>query len=287
MSRHQEFVDGQFDSAHNFDYDGPTTKTLVIASSPRCGSHMLGHLLQATNQLGHPLEYLHPANHAGWKEHYSTSGTGDTLRRVMQDRTSPSGVFSIKIHYPQLTAFGGIAALRRHFPDPHVVLLRRRDSVKQAVSLAIAKQTGKWIGETPSVADVEYSTDAIDRALADVILQTANWRRDILRSDLPIMELDFEDILGNETEVVESVAAFAGVEVPAGNLPTAPTTRRQGTSVNAEWRDRFLTDVARSPSDGTSRFALSDGRSRNALFRGRALKRTFRRLMGRIRRVGK
>nr|WP_221583743.1 Stf0 family sulfotransferase [Microbacterium sp. G2-8] len=248
---------------------------------------MLGHLLHATNQLGHPLEYLHPVNFARWKELYATSDAGETIRQLMRNRTSPSGVFSTKIHYPQLAAFGGIAALREHFPDPHVVLLRRRDSIKQAVSLAIARQTGKWIGETPSVADVQYDAHAIDRALADVILQTANWRRDVLRSDLPVLELDFEDILGREAEAVASIAAFAGVEVPAGELPAAPSTRRQGSSLNAEWRARFLADVARSPSDGTSRFELADGGSGRSTNRGRAPKRAVKRLIGRIQRVGR
>ena len=41
-------------------------RSVLIASTPRCGSHMIGHAMAGTGLLGVPFEYCNPANHAAW-----------------------------------------------------------------------------------------------------------------------------------------------------------------------------------------------------------------------------
>jgi LPS sulfotransferase NodH len=48
----------QFGAAYDFpDFSG-AFRNYLIASTPRCGSHYLGHLLRATGRLGSPLEFF-------------------------------------------------------------------------------------------------------------------------------------------------------------------------------------------------------------------------------------
>lgn len=252
MAGYDDFVEGQFDPANNFEYAGPATKTLIIASSPRSGSHMLGHVLHETGRFGHPLEYLHQGHHARWRSHYGTADTHEVLRALMRDRTSPNGVFSIKLHYPHFLALGGVNAVGEIFPDPHFVLLRRRDTVKQAVSYAIARQSGLWIGETADSTQLSYSSRAIDEALADAIAQTADWRFDLLRSGRPLLELDFEDVAASTSTSVRHIADFLGVHVPDDDIPSAPVTRRQSSPANAEWLEQYYSDAAAHGHGGVS-----------------------------------
>ncbi|WP_089676027.1 Stf0 family sulfotransferase [Vreelandella aquamarina] len=43
-------------------------RCLVICSTPRCGSHMLGHSLYETGKAGFPLEYLQKNNLKRWSD---------------------------------------------------------------------------------------------------------------------------------------------------------------------------------------------------------------------------
>lgn len=140
----------QFSESLDFpEVEGPT-KIIVIASTPRCGSHMLGHAMWQTSQFGFPLEYLNPRNLSVWRKRFCSRNVADTLSAIERKRTSPNGVFGIKIHYSQLRQLGGFAGLAEYFPHACYVLLSRADVLMQAVSYSVALQTGVWIaGQKP------------------------------------------------------------------------------------------------------------------------------------------
>lgn len=250
MASNSEFFDGQFSSDLDFDYDGQTLKTLVIASTPRCGSHMLGQTLRETERFGDPLEYMQPSHIERWKRKYATNDAPATLREIMRDRTTPNGVFSIKLHYSHLRDLGDIATLKELFPAPHIVLLRRRDTLRQAVSHAVANQSGVWIGDTVNGGELNYDAKQIDWALASALRDTANWRYDILRSGLPFLEIDSEDVLADVPRSVRAVADLMSVDLPDSRVPRTPATRKQASTLNEEWLQRFLRDTALPPATG-------------------------------------
>lgn len=256
---YNEFFDGQFSSEFDIDYDGPTTRTLVIASTPRCGSHMLGQTLQKTGEFGAPLEYVQPSHIERWKQKYGADDVAAALRSVMAHRTSRNGVFSIKLHYGHLRALGGISALRELFPDPRFVLLRRRDTLRQAVSHAVAHQSGVWFSDTADSAQIAYDANLINWALTTDIRDTANWRYDIIRSGLPFLELDSEDVLADIPKAVRNVADLLDVDVPTSSVPSAPATRKQASPLNDEWLRRFLSESNLPPAHGLS---TPEGRSK-------------------------
>ena len=66
MTGKQHVYEEQFDAA--LDTGGVPARTLIIASTPRSGSHMLGHSMIETGVMGRPFEYVAPRNLARWKE---------------------------------------------------------------------------------------------------------------------------------------------------------------------------------------------------------------------------
>ncbi len=230
----------QFSEEHDFPRVETASKILIIASTPRCGSHMLGHALHQTGRFGFPLEYAKPMNLCEWSKRFGVSDFEGVLHAIQQRRTSPNGVFGIKIHYTHLKQFGGFARLNHFLPNPYCVLLSRRDVLAQAVSHAIASQTGIWIAGQQAVTDEpKYDFEQIDRCLRAAILQTASWRYTLAASGAKYIEMDFDQVRGDLVGSIERIARFMGVEIDALDIPQQHVTQRQGNDRNAEWAARF------------------------------------------------
>tara|TARA_R100000005_G_scaffold87841_1_gene57286 strand:+ start:13175 stop:13993 length:819 start_codon:yes stop_codon:yes gene_type:complete len=237
----------QFSMNHDFPLVEAPKKVLVIASTGRCGSHMLGHALHATGKFGFPLEYANPGNIAQWQERLGTNSALETLKEIQKIRTSSNGVFGIKIHYPHIAQFGGFRNLLEFFPGAYFVLLTRKDVLKQAVSLSIASQTGVWIAGQKSVTDSpRYSFDHIDSCLRETILNNASWRYALAASGCKHLELDFAAVRQNIAETVENIADFMNVKIETSNVPKQQLTEKQSNRINEEWTRRFVTEFKKS-----------------------------------------
>lgn len=232
--------ENQFDEAHNYP-PAETKKTLIIASTVRSGSHMLGHALHATGAFGFPLEYVNKQNLAQWQKIFGTATLEDTLRQIKRYRTSPNGVFGIKVHYSHLKqSCGGFASLLELLPDPHFVLLTREDVMAQAVSLAVARQTGNWIaGQTDVKTEPTYNFEDIDNSLRRILFENASWRYTLAASGCRYMELNFADVKSHISSAVSRIADFMQVDVDPNALPDAPVTKKQGHSLNEQWMKMF------------------------------------------------
>ena len=228
-----------------FDYDKVTKPTmfLIIASTPRCGSHMLGHALQRTNYFGFPLEYANPVNIAEWKKRFNKERLSDVLKKIMELRTSPNGVFGIKVHYSHIQQFGGFVYLKNFFPDAFYVLLTRRDVLKQAVSMSIAKQTGVWIsGQESSCKNHQYIYKDINNCLRDIILDTASWRYLLAANGCNYTEMEFEDIQKDLISSIKKIATFMQIDIDTETIPKEPVTKKQSNRKNICYEKKYLFD---------------------------------------------
>lgn len=231
----------QFSEKHDFPVIDKPSQILVIASTARCGSHMLGHALYKTNSFGFPLEYANKGNLPRWRQRFGTDQFADLMSLIQQHRTSENGVFSIKAHYNHLQQFGGFSNFINTFPNAKYILLSRHDVLKQAVSLAIANQTGVWIaGQKPVNENPVYNAEQINHCLRQTILNNASWRYTLAASGVDYLEMDFSQIKHNLTKSILQIAEFVGAEV--STLPTEQATEKQSNDLNIEWTRRFLQD---------------------------------------------
>ncbi|MDG2049337.1 MAG: Stf0 family sulfotransferase [Myxococcota bacterium] len=238
-----ELYENQFDEKHDFSKQVEAEKTLIIASTPRCGSHMLGHALYETGCFGFPLEYVNPANLDRWKQRLRTSDLSDTLSALRARRTSGNGVFAIKVHYSHLAQFDGFERLLSHFRNPSFVLLTRKKALDQAVSLSIANQTGVWIsGQKGSGVEPEYQFDAIDRGLRSTLAQNAAWRYLLIAHGCRFFEMNFDEVRRSLEPSIAKIADFMDIDLPEGSVPKEQVTRQQGQSRNTAWVSRYLED---------------------------------------------
>lgn len=243
----QKLYEQQFSLQNNFEKGVDIRKTLVIASTPRCGSHFLGHALHQTGQFGFPLEYANPLNVERWKSIFNVKSFDKVLDGVKENRTSPNGIFSIKVHCSHLEQFGGFGGLISKVPNPHFILLTRRNLLKQAVSLSIARQTGVWIsGQEAKSRDVSYNASDIEFCLKRTILHNAMWKFLLSSNSIPYIEVIFENARKDLNGTVRSIADFLNIDIVDEQLPGLPTTKKQSDSINEEWIQRYISEDVKS-----------------------------------------
>lgn len=233
----------QFSEELDFPRVEKPTRVLIIASTPRSGSHMLGHALHQTNCFGFPLEYTNPANLAEWKRRLGKEHTNEVLTEIQRRRTSQNGVFGIKIHYSHVKEYGSFTELKRRFPEAYYVLLSRKDVLKQAISLSIARQTGVWIhGQQPKNDNPQYSLEGIDKCLRSILRENSSWRYALAANGCKFIEMDFDAIRNNLPVAINRIADFVGIKVDTDSIPSEQVTQQQSRDINAEWERQFLSD---------------------------------------------
>ncbi|MEM1274449.1 MAG: Stf0 family sulfotransferase [Pseudomonadota bacterium] len=242
--------ESQFDRKHDVARVGDPVTTVLIASTPRCGSHMIGHAMAATGRLGVPFEYANRANMVEWMRRLGTDTPRATLDAIMQRRTSPNRVFGIKAHFEQIAVFGSIDAFLAALPGLRVVHLRRADILRQAVSYAFAKQTGVWIaGQEATRPKAEFDYGLIERCLTDIAIQNAQWSSAFRDRKLDVLEITYETAVLDVAVAVDRIAAFCGVLDPGQTLNAPVSTSKQSNRSRTEdWIERFVEQSQRRPA---------------------------------------
>lgn len=237
-----ELYKDQFDSKYDLiSEENDSRKYLIIASTARSGSHMLGHALHDTGQFGYPLEYVNPSNLEQWKKITQEDSFEGVLNSIKSRRTSSNGVFAIKVHYSHIKQFGSFQNFTKHFPEAHVILITRKNVLKQAVSFVIASQSGNWIsGQTSKIRKPVYDGNRIKMIMKRTMLENASWRYNLLTSGSNFLEMEFETISANIPQAVKEVASFMEVDIAHSSIPAKPVTKRQSSIVNEEWEKKFL-----------------------------------------------
>lgn len=269
-------------------------KALVLATTPRVSSSYLGNLLASTGSVGRPAEYLLPV-----ELHTSRAKTGQprlsgrgrlqalrarlngqpewetvgqlhraSLRRYVRDlatrRCTPNGVFSVTCHFEHVAFVLERSGLDLTAWDAplFVVRLRRHDRLRQAVSLAVARQTRQWRPTADRVREPEFDLAAIRRDLAYIEDWERGWDRIIRATRTAALNLWMEDVVAEPDTAVESVLRHLG-EAPLHRAQVDPSRWITADQVLAEeWcatallADRSLAsrrwaDDARTRGDAT------------------------------------
>ena len=247
-----EGIDTGYEGRFDFpQFGGKPRLTYLLASVPRAGSTLFSHILWRTGCLGAPLEYLNfdPAG-----PYFFAAGSADAQRdlwrSVLRRRTSPNGVFALKAFPTQLQALHGrnpalladvLATVLPRGGPRHIVYLRRRDRVAQAVSLARAAMTGVWRKEQEGreAAPSEYSLEALEAAERGVAFQEDLWEKMLRDLAVEPLRMWHEDVLADPAGAAERVAAYLGVTIDPASAVDIPQIVKQSRGDADDWVARY------------------------------------------------
>jgi len=214
----------------------------VLCSTPRCGSNLVGEMLRETGLAGDPHEYLNQRYIAGFlrtrEDKTRKLDVKDYLAQLERRRTSPNGVFGVKIHFEHLESLWkgrkkAAAAFLRGFDK--FVLLTRRDKIAQAVSLYKARETQIWSSLDYDFLDADdprraikpgFDAVRIAKALSDLIADETHWRTLLESQSLPYVELCYEDVVADYAGQRTKLLAALGID--AAKAAAAPGLKKQG-----------------------------------------------------------
>lgn len=225
--------------ARDFAGNTPVRMRYGILSSQRSGSTLLARALFETRNAGDPLEYFNLRLLAlARKQTGNQSLTSIDFMRLMQlRRTSPNGVFGMKIHYEQmLRAFQAsvpndqmVKFLRGH---QHLFWIRRRDRLRQGISHAIATHSDSWSSEEPPKAPAG-SVSCLDciHSIQVISFQDLGWEQLIKAAKLNVRIIWYEDLISDYEGTCRMVLQDLNLTSAAPNIPLPPI-KRQATEVN-------------------------------------------------------
>src|SRR2546422_3118854 len=86
---------------HEFEGDINPVVSYMVCSVPRSGSSLLCELLCTTGRAGAPTEFFDPELMEQFSATWQVESLEDYLEALLHKKTSPNGVFGVKVHYGQ------------------------------------------------------------------------------------------------------------------------------------------------------------------------------------------
>ena len=129
----------------------------IIASVQRSGTHLLCSILRSTGIAGSPEEHFLSKPGETWEKRWGARSRVAYVQNVLRRNTAANGVFGAVVMWsyfermlqmlqeiPTYKNLNGAQLLAAVFNTPKYIWMRRRNHVEQAVSWAMASQTGIW-----------------------------------------------------------------------------------------------------------------------------------------------
>jgi trehalose 2-sulfotransferase len=242
----------------------------LVCATHRSGSNLLCQSLWHTERAGFPQEAFSPkwATRAADEHQLGVAPEQSFygyVRRLMEVRQTENGVFGAKIMWKHLAHFRteierdaswpgkpGLSdadLLRSVFPQLRCIWMRRRDAVRQAISLVKAKQTNIYNSmqlahrESPDPSTLAFDFAAIDKEVRRFRKEDESWGKMLKASGLPIYEVIYEEFPQNFDRTVRDLLRFLGETVPDDYAAKKAAYERQSDSVNDEWYDRYVAEA--------------------------------------------
>lgn len=257
-------------------YDLPPSqeapRSYVIASLPRSGSTLLARALWESGVAGAPGEYFNPRHMDDFLERWGgfhafgiarllTSGPSvwkrtttlrsmplrDYVGALRRSRSTPNGVFGVKLHYGHLerSFLGAGYDVEDVLGRPRWIWMVRRDHVRQAVSYVRALQTKAWRSDSKVNEAPHYDFERIARRLADFETREEAWERWLASRGIEPLRIVYEAFAESYEPTVRAVLRHVGIpEADRVRIPPPPL-ERQADERTEQWVERFLQDAAR------------------------------------------
>ena len=246
----------------------PITSYLMCAT-PRTGTHLLCFALTDLGIAGNPAEYLIDFDHPTWtfwEKGPVAQANGATTRDeflavVKRVGTSDNGVFGVKLMFehldkivsnfqemPQYAGLDRAAIFHTVFPNLHVIDVKRRDRLRQAISYARLVQTGVFVvtkdWQPESAGQPVYDFETIKATIGHIEEGERGWAAFYNELGLTPYEIVYEDLLTTDgmDRTLRGLVRHLGIE-PNFDTPPAPRSLVQADATTEEWVARYLSEA--------------------------------------------
>ena len=166
------------------------------------------------------------------------------LRYLKHYRCSENGVFGIKVfardvahtvdNFEQLTKLIG--------PPTKYIVLKRKNVVKQAISMYIASKDKQWVksGLSPLKTNIEYDFDWLLKAVNYIRLCNQFWSKIFPEENENVLFMTYEDLSKEFPTLIQQACCFLGHDTPT--MPTPPLQKQFNPLKNDFYR-RFKADL--------------------------------------------
>jgi LPS sulfotransferase NodH len=179
------------------------------------------------------------------------------VQHILRQNTAANGVFGVVVMWsyfepmlqmlqeiPAYKHLNGVQLLAAVLGTPKYIWMRRRNHVEQAVSWAIACQTGIWAqtGEEKLQSRVvpKFDFKVIDEWCNRIAAHDAGWENYFRGNQIEPLILFYEDVVASHRTAAERVLEFLPLPIPPGMEIPPPTVEKQATRISEEWTERYL-----------------------------------------------
>ncbi len=192
-----------------------------------------------------------------WEERWGTPSRIAYLQRVLSQKTAVNGVFGTVVMWsyfermlqllqeiPRYKNLNGAQLLAAVFNEPKYIWMRRRNHVEQAVSWAIACQTGAWTqkAEEKSLprAVPKFDFKVIDEWCNRIAAHDEGWANYFRENQIEPLILFYEDVVASHRTAAEHVLEFLELPIPPSLEIPPPAVEKQATRISEDWAARYL-----------------------------------------------
>jgi LPS sulfotransferase NodH len=187
----------------------------LIATTSRSGSTHLCRMLTATRRLGEPAEYYNVRVKPLRMQLWGATSDADYFQQVVARTSTPNGVCGIKVAtvaFEQLRASLGPSF---DLVRPRYIWLRRRDALRQAISLYRAKTTDIWhwhAGQPRPTACPPFDAEQIEVCRREIAAANEYWRDWFVDdANLAPLELWYEDVIAAPQTAIAEICRHVGI----------------------------------------------------------------------------
>lgn len=232
----------------------------LICTTPRTGSELLCEILTRTKVTGFPGEHFYPERFPNFFQHYRVSSFEEYYRIILNERTTPNGVFGTKtmtggVLYPFLELVRripplNVPALKDHevlqalFPNLRYIFLTRRDKVSQAISHWRAIESDQWHSvstrpDAPPKKRPQFNFEAIDHLQQEIVLREVKWQEFFQSGGVKPLTLVYEDFIQDQEGAARQVLEFLSLSPQPGWYLENITNQKVPSPETEEWLQRY------------------------------------------------
>ena len=229
----------------------------IIASVQRSGTHLLGSILRSTGVAGSPDEYFLSKPEETWEKRWGEPSRVAYIQRVLRQNTAANGVFGTVVMWsyfermlemlqeiPVYKNLNGAQLLAAVFRKPKYIWMRRRNHVEQAVSWAMACQTGIWSQKAEKKSQPRaiprFDFKVIDEWCNRITAHDDGWANYFRENQIEPLILFYEDVVASHRTAAERVLEFLELPFPPDLEIPPPAVEKQANQISHEWVARYL-----------------------------------------------